>query len=155
MEILNAREADLEDCETVLRAAFGGYVRQLNRIQSSDAYSWLAESIAAQQVLTAREGTHILGVAIFSDQGRKRTIEQIAVAPDSQGRGIGRALIHRIEQNTIKANMASLELDTAEKMIHLVDLYRNCGFEIVSSGPPKHGRDNYTRVFMRKLIQTD
>jgi len=51
--------------------------------------------------------------------------------------------------------MASLELDTAEKMIHLVDLYRNCGFEIVSSGPPRHGRDNYTRVFMRKLIHTD
>jgi len=135
-----------------LREAFGPYVRQLNRIQSTDAYSWLPTAISDKRVLTVREGSVIQGVAIFSDLDTVRTIEQIAVSPQHQGLGIGSALIARIELDAANEEIAALELDTAQKMSSLVDLYIRCGFKVIDTGLAEHGRDGYTRVFMRKMV---
>ncbi len=48
--------------------------------------------------------------------------------------------------------VATLRLDTVEFMSDLLRLYRRHGFEVAEKGLPKHGRDNFMRVFMRKNI---
>lgn len=152
MEIRNATAAEVQECENVLRAAFEDYVQKLGRKQSEDAYSWLPEAASQKRVLVAIDNSVIHGVAICAVSSGSWSIEQVAVNPRSQGRGIGSALIERIEQDATAAGVHILELDTAEIMTDLLRLYRRHGFEIARKGLPKHGRDQFVRVFMQKTI---
>jgi hypothetical protein len=45
-----------------------------------------------------------------------------------------------------------MSLTTAEMMDHLIRLYGSHGFAIVRRGPPDHGRDPHTRVYMVKPL---
>lgn len=94
----------------------------------------------------------IQGVAIFSDSASSRTIEQIGVRPDNQGGGIGSALIEEIEGDAALIGISILELETVEFMSDLIRFYDKHGFDEVRRGPPKHGNDEFTRVFLRKII---
>lgn len=103
-------------------------------------------------MLVAVELSIIQGVSIHSDTKSSRVIEQLAVRPGNQGRGIGSALIEWIERDAKSAGVRALELDTAEIMTDLLRLYGRYDFEVDRKDSPKHGRDSYLRVFMRKTI---
>jgi len=46
--------------------------------------------------------------------------------------------------------LGGLSLETAEMAVANIRLYQRHGFEIVSRGPPDHGLDPHTRVYMVK-----
>lgn len=56
---------------------------------------------------------------------------QFAVAPQHQGRGIGRLLLERAERWARAAGFAELAMDTAEQAGHLVQLYGRLGYRQV------------------------
>ena len=82
MKIRKALVEEAHECEGVLRAAFGDYVRRLGRTQGDDAYVWLPDAISQGRVLVAVAGNFIAGVLIHSDSGDARCIEQVVVRPD-------------------------------------------------------------------------
>lgn len=61
-------------------------------------------------------------VAVFS---------QFGVAPDLQRRGIGRALLDRVDARARELGALELACDTSESATHLIALYERLGFRIV------------------------
>ncbi len=152
MEIRSPTPLELPECETVLLAAFAPFALRLGRELSDDAFSGLQSEDPERYMLVAVDNTVIRGVAICTARKNTWTIDQVAVAPGNQGKGIGSALIQRIERDAISEGAGELELDTAEIMTDLLRLYGRLGFTTIRKGPPKHGRDRFTRVFMQKPI---
>jgi len=58
-------------------------------------------------------------------------VSQFAVEPDCQRRGIGGALMTRVEALAIHDGAAELALSTAEPAVHLVDYYARRGYRLV------------------------
>ena len=75
-------------------------------------------------------------------------IENIAVAPERQRRGLGRYLLSHAEQKARTANLARLALLTAGAFEANVRLYQSVGFEIERTEPFMGG----TTVHMSKSI---
>jgi len=79
-------------------------------------------------------------------------IDLLAVDPGRQRAGIGSWLLARIDDEARRAGVGTLSLYAGEMFTHLVRLYEKCGFRIVRRGPPPHGKDAHTRVFMEKRL---
>ena len=74
------------------------------------------------------------------------------MTPARQGTGLGSFLLERIEEIARSSDLKGLTLETAEMAEGNIRLYRRHGFEIVRRGPPSHGKDAHTRVFMEKAF---
>jgi len=144
-----ALPSEREDADRVLRAAF---LRRLGREIPSDYYKWLPASIERGDVFVADEAGKIVGVAATERRDDGLFLDRLAVDPAKQGTGLGSWLLVRLEEVARARGDRAMSLVTAEMMDHLIRLYRRHGFEIVRRGPPDHGKDPHTRVYMVKPL---
>jgi ribosomal protein S18 acetylase RimI-like enzyme len=141
-----------DDVRRVLWTAFTPYVRDLGREITADHYIFLAAAIARGDVYLALDGEEMVGVAATERRDGGIYIDRLGVAPTSQGSGVGSFLLERVEEIARSGGLKQLSLETAEMAEGNIRLYRRFGFEIVRRGPPSHGKDAHTRVFMVKPL---
>ena len=134
------------EVERVVRAAFTPYVRALGRELSDAGFARLPDELERGDVYVALDADRIVGAV----RTERQYIDQVAVDPARQGGGVGSWLLRQIEEVARSSGASGLSLNTAEMMEHLVRLYRRHGFEITPRGPPDHGLDAHTRVYMAK-----
>jgi ribosomal protein S18 acetylase RimI-like enzyme len=141
----------------VIRAAFTPYVRALGQEIPADGSAQFAEEwerftaeLERGDVYVALDGERIVGAVRTKPQEKDLYIHQIAVDPPQQGTGVGSWLLQRIDEVARARGLGGLSLTTAEMAVANIRLYQRHGFEIVSSGPPDHGLDTHTRVYMVK-----
>lgn len=60
-------------------------------------------------------------------------IQQFAVSPELQGRGVGSALMELVEERAARLGATTLALDTSEQATHLIAWYSKRGYRQVSS----------------------
>lgn len=77
-------------------------------------------------------------------------VNQFAVDPEFQGRGLGRMLMDKIEERAREEGAPDIGLDTAEQATHLIDFYRRRGYEIVDY--IQYGEKRYRSVIMSKPL---
>jgi ribosomal protein S18 acetylase RimI-like enzyme len=141
-----------DDARRVLWTAFTPYVRNLGREITAHHYTFLAAAIARGDVYLALDGEEIVGVAATERRGSGIYIDRLGVAPTRQSSGLGSFLLEQVEEIARASGLKELSLETAEMAEGNVRLYRRHGFEIVRRGPPSHGMDAHTRVFMVKPL---
>ena len=141
-----------DDARRVLWMAFTPYVRNLGREITAHHYTFLAAAIARGDVYLALDGEEIVGVAATERRDSGIYIDRLGVAPTRQSSGLGSFLLERVEEIARASGLKELSLETAEMAEGNVRLYRRHGFEIVRRGPPSHGMDAHTRVFMVKPL---
>ena len=141
-----------DDARRVLWTAFTPYVRNLGREITAHHYTFLAAAIARGDVYLALDGEEIVGVAATERRDGGIYIDRLGVAPTRQSTGLGSFLLERVEEIARASGLKELSLETAEMAEGNVRLYRRHGFEIVRRGPPSHGMDAHTRVFMVKPL---
>jgi GNAT superfamily N-acetyltransferase len=142
-----------DNVERVIRAAFTPYVRALGREISDQGFLRLPEQLERGDIFVAQEAGQIAGVVRTERQENGLYINQIAVDPARQGTGVGSWLLQRIEEVARSRGVGALTLYTAEMAEDNIRLYQRHGFEIVSRGPPDHGLDPHTRVYMVKSFR--
>lgn len=147
-----AQPSECADADRVLRAAFTPYLAKLGREIPPDYYKWLPASIERGDVFVADEGGRVVGVAATERRPSELFLDRLAVDPSKQGTGLGRWLLHRLDQVARERGDNAVSLVTAEMMDHLIRLYGSHGFEIVHRGLPDHGKDAHMRVHMRKRL---
>jgi ribosomal protein S18 acetylase RimI-like enzyme len=147
-----ATPADLGEAERILRSAFTPYIQRLGREIAADAYAFLVASIDRGDLYLATDGGGTVGVAVTERRGEGLYLDRLGVDPGLQGTGLGSFLLERVEEIARSAGLRELSLETAEMAEGNVRLYRRFGFEIVRRGPPSHGKDAHTRVFMVKPL---
>jgi len=102
--------------------------------------------IAAGDVWVA--GDQVTGYVVARSKGAIWLLENVAVAPDHHGGGIGRLLIHHIEGLARTAGAEAIELYTHAKMTANRALYPRLDY-IEIARRTEHGLD---RVYFRKAL---
>lgn len=107
-----------------------------------------AEVIQGSQVTVAEIDGELVGVLVLSETSEGFLIESVSVHPSHQGRGVGRQLLARAEQEARARKYAAIYLYTNEKMASNIALYQRSGYAEYE----RRAEDGFSRVFMRKLL---
>ena len=142
-----ARAADVATIRTIVDAAYEGYIERMGKPPGPmlDDYDALV-SDGCVSVLEADEQT--AGVIVLLPHEGYLLLDNVAVAPGFQGRGLGRALIALAEDEARRLGFDEVRLYTHALMTENQVLYARLGFEETHRGE----QDGYERVFMRKRL---
>lgn len=90
------------------------------------------EEAARRPALVAELAARIVGFTAYSDSlwNRRTQIEHLYVAADSRGQGVGRQLLHKIEQHAHNAGTRCLWLETSNHAWPAIQFYQRIGFTL-------------------------
>jgi ribosomal protein S18 acetylase RimI-like enzyme len=128
-------------------AAYGHYVDRIGR-RPGPMLEDYAEVIRERQVTVAEEDGEVAGVLVVGPTEEGFAIDNVAVHPAHQGKGIGRVLLDHAESAARAAEFGEIYLYTHEKMTENQALYARLGY-VEYERRAEHG---FARVFMRKAL---
>lgn len=142
-----AVSADVATIRGIVDAAYGGYVPRIGQPPGPmlDDYDAL---VTDGRVSVLQTGGQIAGAIVLLTREGYLLLDNVAVAPGFQGRGLGRALIAFAEDEARRLGFDELRLYTHVLMTENQALYARLGFEETHRGK----QDGYDRVFMRKRL---
>ena len=147
VSIRRARAADAARLATIAEAAFARYVSLIGRrpLPMDEDH---APAIERGHALVAVCDGDVCGFATFDLTPPVAQLTTVAVAPDAQLRGVGRALIAAVEDRARAAGVRSLALYTNAAMTANVALYPRLGY--AETGRRHEG--GFDRVFFEKAL---
>jgi ribosomal protein S18 acetylase RimI-like enzyme len=134
IEIVPAVPADAGELLTVQRAAYLSEAQlhgDLYLPPLTETVDEIRTAMARERVLTAREGTRMIGSVRLRMDGDTGHVGRLAVAPDLQGRGIGSRLVRAAEETAPGA--ARFELFTGPRSLQNIALYERLGYRRIAT----------------------
>lgn len=148
--ISRASEQDAGEVLTVQRAAFVSEALIYGTVDMPPLTQTLEEVAAelrAEVGWIARDGCRLVGALRCTEAEDLLLIGRIAIAPDMQGSGIGRALLETAEQH---ATASEAELFTGSLSEANLRLYEACGYRETERVDQGGGT---AQVFLRKRLR--
>ncbi len=144
--IRHARAEDQGTVEAIVHAAYSVYVERIGKPPGPmlDDYALLIDE-GLVSLFEDGDGT-VAGLLVLIRKAGYLLLDNIAVRPDRQGRGIGRRLIAFAVSEARRFGYAELRLYTHRKMIENIALYARVGFVEIGRGHD----GGYDRIFMAK-----
>jgi GNAT superfamily N-acetyltransferase len=142
-----AAAEDVEAVETVVRDAYAPYVPRIGR-EPAPMRADYAALVDRELVWVAAAAHGVLGVLVVRPGDESVLLENVAVAPAWQGKGIGRALIRFAEERARALGAMEITLYTNELMTENLRLYPALGYEETG----RHDEEGFRRVFFRKAL---
>ncbi len=144
------RLADAADCarvKEIVRAAYAVYVPRIGREPAPmlDDYGAL---IRARCVHVLEQGGEVQGIIVLIREEGAMLLDNVAVDPEMQGRGIGRRLLDFAEETARAEWFRMIRLYTNEVMTENIALYVRIGYVETHRGEEKGMR----RVYMQKAL---
>ena len=136
---------DVDRLREIARAAYAPYVPLIGS-EPPPLLQDFAEDVADGAVWVI--GDPVSGYVVARPQGRDWLLENVAVAPDAQGTGAGRALIAFAEAEGARQGFERVVLYTNAKMEANLGLYPALGYTKTDQRT-EHGLD---RVFFEKAL---
>lgn len=149
VEIRLAREADVAVVRALVQAAYAPYLERLPMVPvplSAD-YAALVSAAACRVAATPER---VVGLLVLWPRGDHLLIENLAVLPGVQGRGVGGLLLDRAEQEARRSGTAAVRLYTNAWMHENLAWYGRHGFVETS----RTGDTGFDRVFLEKRLTT-
>ena len=143
-----ASDRDAEDIRALVCRAYRLYVARMDR-EPAPMRADYGALIAKGHVEIAERDSRMQGILVCYPEGDHLHVENIAVAPDQQGRGIGRALMARAESRAREYGLEAIELYTNGIMQENLPFYAGLGYEITGRAV----EDGYDRIFFRKALK--
>ena len=142
-----ARPEEAGALRNLVRAAYARWVAAISREPAPMADDYPAR-IAADQAWVIEEEGRLIGALILEDTEDGLLLDNIAVAPEAQGRGIGAALMAFTEAEARRRGHRRVWLYTNEKMTTNIALYLRLGF----TETHREEQAGFRRVFMEKRL---
>jgi ribosomal protein S18 acetylase RimI-like enzyme len=142
-----ALPADVTAVTGLVEAAYQGYIPRIGK-RPAPMDADYAGLIDAGLVWVAESAEAILGVLVLVVHSDHLLLENIAVAPGSQDRGVGKLLMQAAERHARDAGVAEIRLYTHQAMTENHAYYERRGFTETHRGVD----DGFARVFYTKLI---
>jgi N-acetylglutamate synthase-like GNAT family acetyltransferase len=122
-----AGAADAKRLAEIVDAAYGHYVERLGRLPMpmNEDYDEVVRELDV--VVAERDGRIVGFVALGSDE-RGFFVANVAVEPEAQGTGVGRALLGLAEERAREQGFDSIFLWTHELMTENRALYQRIGY---------------------------
>ncbi|MBB3315650.1 N-acetylglutamate synthase-like GNAT family acetyltransferase [Rhizobium sp. BK181] len=111
----------------------------------------LADKASVEIAYVAMEGETLSGCVFLRPEEGCLYIGKLAIAPVSQGRGIGRRLLAIAEQTARDRALSSLRLETRIELVENHDVFARWGFEKTAENAHP-GFTRTTSIEMRKAI---
>jgi GNAT superfamily N-acetyltransferase len=144
-----ATPADLAAVESIVHAAYEPYVARMGRKPGPmlDDYAAL---VAEGRVHVLEIGGVVEGLVVLIPLANSMLLDNIAVAPSGQGKGLGRKLLEFAEATAGAAGYGSISLYTNEMMVENIGLYGRIGY-VETHRAEEYG---FRRVYMRKVLSS-
>jgi GNAT superfamily N-acetyltransferase len=131
----------------VVAAAYGHYIARIGKPPGPmlDDYT---TRVADRQVWVLEDDGWIVGILVLEQERHGLLLDNIAVLPQMQGRGFGRALIEFAEAETLRRGLNAIHLYTHALMAENIALYWRIGYVETHRVNEK----GYDRVYMTKRL---
>ncbi|HEY5977745.1 MAG TPA: GNAT family N-acetyltransferase [Solirubrobacterales bacterium] len=126
-EVRSATPADVEAIERLVERAYGVYVERIGGKPGPMHHDY-AERVAEAEVTVVADGDAIVGLLIIYLRDDHLLIENVAVDPEHQGRGMGGRLLDLAEDRARAADLEVVRLFTHERMTENIALYEGRGY---------------------------
>jgi ribosomal protein S18 acetylase RimI-like enzyme len=145
-----ATEADVPRLTELVKAAYGHYVDRLGGLPRpmTDDY---AEVVRRFRVTVAEREGELVGLIVLGVDPEGFLVDNVAVDPSYQGRGVGRALLEHAEDAARRAGFDSIYLYTHERMTENLALYSRIGYVEYD----RRAQGDAFLVYLRKQLRTD
>jgi ribosomal protein S18 acetylase RimI-like enzyme len=142
-----ASAADAVAVHAIVDAAYRFYIPRMGKPPGPmlDDY---AKRIAGGQVWILASAGDIFGILVLEETPDGLLLDNIAVAPDQQGRGHGRTLLDFAEAEAKRRGWNEIRLYTNALMTENIALYRRIGYVETSRVTEK----GFDRVYMTKRL---
>jgi ribosomal protein S18 acetylase RimI-like enzyme len=149
--IRQATASDVSRIEDLVESAYGKWVPIVGlRPAPMDAdYAALVEAGDPGADVFVLAEPEVIAVLVLAPEGDDALmVENVAVDPGQQGRGIGPALLEFAEEQARSRGLGELRLYTHELMTSNLDLYERLGWQEYE----RRKTGDFARVFMRKPV---
>ena len=140
-----ATPGDLPAIRALIDAA---YARYLSRMDKPPAPMSRDYGPSVEAGMTWVTGCPLTAVLTLDPRDDHMYVENIAVDPSAQGRGLGRALMEFAEQEAARRRLNRMALVTHEAMTENQAIYARLGY--VETG--RRTEDGYRRILMEKPL---
>ena len=138
-------EPEIRECA---EQAYAQYVPLIGR-KPAPMVADFATQIAEGEVFVATDDQDgFQGFIVFSAEGRRVLLENVAVLPRAVGRGVGKALINFCENAARERGIGAVFLYTNEKMTENLSIYARLGYAEVG----RRIEDGFNRVYFEKVL---
>jgi GNAT superfamily N-acetyltransferase len=138
-----ATAADVPRVHAVIAAAYAKYRTQMERLPGPVLRDYAGP---VEQGLVWVVGDPVAGLIALIPEPDSLLIENVAVAPDAQGTGLGRQLMEFAEQEAARRGLTRVRLYTHEVMTESQAVYARLGYR----EDQRIAEDGYRRIFMSK-----
>lgn len=147
MIIRKATDLDLSAVSACVNAAYRHYVDRIGRPPGPMLEDY-ADVIARHQVAVVETEGIVAGVIVLARTAEGFLLDNVAVLPEFQGRGIGRRLLEFAEDEARRQGYRDIYLYTHEKMTENQALYRKIGYVEYD----RRFEKGLSRVYMKKQL---
>ena len=145
--IRRAGLGDVDAFRAIAAAAYGKYVSRMGRDPAPMTADY-AEAIRSRQAWAAIEDGRIAGFAVLVARPGYLLLENVAVLPTAQNRGIGTRLLGLAEEHARSLGLSEIRLYTNEAMTENLAYYARRGYVETRRAE----QEGFHRVFFRKPI---
>ena len=140
-----ATAADLPAIKAIIDAAYAKYLTRMDK-QPAPMFRDYAPSVEDGTTWVA--GSPVMAVITLYPREGHLLVENIAIHPRAQGRGLGRALMEFAEQEAARSGFTRMALVTHEAMTENQAIYARLGYTEVD----RRAEDGYRRIYMEKPL---
>ena len=144
----NLRRATAADLPAIRALIDAAYAKYLTRMDKAPAPMHRDYGPSVQAGTTWVTGSPITAVLTLYPRDDHLYVENIAVHPAAQGRGLGRALMSFAEQEAARHGLTRMALVTHEVMIENQAIYARLGYAEVE----RRVEDGYRRIYLEKPL---
>jgi ribosomal protein S18 acetylase RimI-like enzyme len=148
IRIRAATAADVPAILDVVNHAYRPYIARIGKPPGPMLDDYAAR-VSEDTVWVLQEGPAIAGILVLMSTPEYLLLDNIAIAPEHQSRGLGRRLLTFAESEALRRGYREIRLYTHQTMIENQRLYASIGYEETGRG----SEAGYDRVFMRKSLR--
>jgi ribosomal protein S18 acetylase RimI-like enzyme len=147
MRLRPATASDVPALRAIVERAYGAWVERIGMRPGpmDDDYD---ERVASAEVTVAEVGGEVAGFVVLVPGTEDLLVENVAVDPSHQGRGIGGALLDLADRRARELGVDRVRLYTHEGMTENLALYARRGF----AEDERRQEDGFARVFLSKRL---
>jgi len=150
MPSITISEANVSDADAVRSCAQSAYKHYVERMGKEPAPMRVdfTRAMSKGTISIAKIDSELVGFAIHFEQGDCEQLENIAVLPSHQAKGIGKQLLQHVENISQDKGQSRIELYTNELMHENIALYKHLGY----AETHRKTEDGFSRVYFAKEL---